>query len=102
MRRVETVRDPEIEAKGTDKMRSVIEIHLRDGRRLERAAEVYRGGPERPFTRAELHGKFHECARAVLVEERITGALDVLERLEEIPSVHDVVNALTATTPPSS
>jgi len=95
MKKVETVRDPEIEAKGTDRMRSVIEIHLQDGRRLERAADVYRGGPERPFTRAELHGKFSDCAKGVLSEERMRGALEVLERLESVESVQVLVDALT-------
>jgi 2-methylcitrate dehydratase PrpD len=96
MQKVETVRDREIEAKGTDKMRSVIEIHLRGGRRLERAAEVYRGGPERPFTRTELHGKFRDCARLVLTEDQIAGALAVLETLESAESVRGLVEALSA------
>jgi 2-methylcitrate dehydratase PrpD len=96
MRKVETVRDPEIEAKGTDRMRSVIEIHLEDGRRLERAADVYRGGPERPFTREELHAKFRDCAKGVLSEDRMAGALEVLEALEDVESVDMLVEALSA------
>lgn len=96
MRRVEKVLDPEIEAKGFDKMRSVVEIHLRDGRRVERAAEVYRGGPERPFTREELHGKFRECARLVLSEDRIESALGAIDSLESATSVRQLVDVLRA------
>jgi 2-methylcitrate dehydratase PrpD len=102
MKRVETVRDPEIEAKGTDRMRSVIEIHLQGGKRLERAAEVYRGGPERPFTRAELHGKFRDCAKGVLDEDRMTKALAVLEELEDVERIDAVVKALTRARAPST
>ena len=65
----------------------VIEIHLEDGTRVERAAEVYRGGPERPFKREELHGKFRECAEVVLPEERIGAALDELEGVAELMDV---------------
>jgi 2-methylcitrate dehydratase PrpD len=95
MRKVETVRDPEIEAQGTDRMRSVIEVHLESGRRLERAADVYRGGPERPFTREELHAKFRDCTHALLSDDRIVGALEVLEALESVESVQVLVDALS-------
>jgi 2-methylcitrate dehydratase PrpD len=96
MTRVETVLDPEIEAKGYDKMRSVIEIHLEGGRRLERAAEVYRGGPERPFTREELYEKFHDCTRLVLPEDRIERAFRTLESLEKLESTRELVEGLAA------
>src|SRR5438132_949959 len=59
MARVDTVLDRDIEARGFNKMRSVVEIDLTDGRRLVQASdERYRGGPDRPFTRADLHEKF--------------------------------------------
>ncbi|MBI4886377.1 MAG: MmgE/PrpD family protein [Acidobacteria bacterium] len=52
MRKVTTVRDAAIEARGFDKMRSIIEVDLADGRTLvQEADERYRGGPEKPFTR---------------------------------------------------
>ena len=55
MRKVERVLDPEIEAKGWEKIRSTVEVDLDDGRTLvEHADERYRGGPDLPFTREEL------------------------------------------------
>ncbi|MBN1239878.1 MAG: MmgE/PrpD family protein, partial [Gammaproteobacteria bacterium] len=63
MRKVERVLDPEIEAKGWEKIRSTVEVDLADGRTLvEHADERYRGGPDLPFTREELHEKFTDCA----------------------------------------
>ena len=63
MAKVERVLDPEIEARGFEKIRSTVEVDLADGRTLvEHADERYRGGPDRPFTREELHEKFTECA----------------------------------------
>jgi 2-methylcitrate dehydratase PrpD len=63
MRKVERILDPEIEARGFEKIRSTVEVDLQDGRTLvEHADERYRGGPDRPFTRDELFEKFSECA----------------------------------------
>jgi 2-methylcitrate dehydratase PrpD len=63
MGRVQTILDPAIEARGFDRIRSTVEVDLQDGRTLvQEADERYRGGPDRPFTRDELHGKFTECA----------------------------------------
>ena len=63
MKKVSTIRDAAIEARGFDKMRSIVEVDLTDGRTLvQEADERYRGGPERPFTREELHEKFIDCA----------------------------------------
>ena len=48
------------------KIRSIVEVELDNGTVLTEAAdERYRGGPDRPFTREELHEKFTECAEAV-------------------------------------
>ena len=67
MARVERVLDPEIEAKGWEKIRSTVEVDTTDGRLLvEHADERYRGGPDLPFTREELFEKFSDCASLVL------------------------------------
>ena len=67
MPRVTNVFDQKIEAQGFDKIRSVIEIDLTDGRTIVQASDDrYRGGPEKPFTREELHEKFTDCAQLTL------------------------------------
>ena len=97
MAKVETVLDPQIEARGFDKMRSVIDVELTDGRKLSQPSdERYRGGPERPFTRAELHEKFTDCASLVLPPDRIRRALDAIETIETMSSIRDLVAALRA------
>jgi len=68
-RRIATESDPEIEKMGFDKMRSRIEIKLKDGRQLEGwADERYRGGPDNPLSDAELEGKVRSCCEGVLPE----------------------------------
>ena len=69
MPRVDNVFDQKIEAQGFDKIRSVVEMDLADGRTISQASdERYRGGPEKPFTREELHEKFTDCASLRAVE----------------------------------
>ena len=97
MRKVTTVRDAAIEARGFDKMRSIIEVDLADGRTVvQEADERYRGGPEKPFTREELHGKFTDCASLVLRPDAISTALDRLESLEQVRDIRELVASLTS------
>jgi 2-methylcitrate dehydratase PrpD len=96
MAQVDTVFDQQIEARGFDKMRSVVEVVLADGRTLtETSDERYRGGPENPFTRADLHGKFTDCASLVLPADRIRHALELIESVETLKSVRELTQALS-------
>jgi 2-methylcitrate dehydratase PrpD len=93
MRKVERVLDPAIEAQGFEKIRSIVEVDLDDGRKLvAHADEKYRGGPDRPFTRAELHEKFTDCASLVHAGPRCDEILRTVEKLEDL----DDVGALAA------
>jgi 2-methylcitrate dehydratase PrpD len=97
MARVERVLDPEIEARGFEKIRSTVEVDLQDGRRLaEHADERYRGGPDRPFTREELFEKYAECAGLVLSPGGIDQTFAMLESIEGLPDVTELARALTA------
>ncbi|OFW13220.1 MAG: hypothetical protein A3F70_12020 [Acidobacteria bacterium RIFCSPLOWO2_12_FULL_67_14] len=97
MRKVTTVRDAEIEARGFEKMRSIIEVDLADGRTLvQEADERYRGGPEKPFTREELHGKFTDCASLVLRPQAIADLLGRLESIETERNIRDVIGLVTS------
>jgi 2-methylcitrate dehydratase PrpD len=95
MARVDTVFDQAIEARGFDKMRSRIEVDLIDGRNLAQASdERYRGGPDRPFTRAELHDKFTDCASLLLSADRIRRALELIESIEQMKNIRELTQAL--------
>lgn len=96
MARVETVFDPAIEAKGFDRMRSVIEVDLKDGRKLAQPSdERYRGGPENPFTRADLHAKFTDCAELFLPADRIKQALTQIESIDRLNDIRELTRTLT-------
>jgi 2-methylcitrate dehydratase PrpD len=95
MPRVTNVFDPAIEAQGFDKIRSVIEIDLADGRSLVQPAdERYRGGPDKPFTREELREKFTDCAQLTLGPAGIAKALDLIENVERMKDVSELIRTL--------
>lgn len=99
MRKVERVLAPEIEAKGFEKIRSTVEVNLDDGRTLvEHADERYRGGPDLPFTREELHEKFSDCASLVLPPSAIEETFNMVETLEDLPDVARLARVLSAAT----
>ena len=97
MARVERVLDPDIEAKGWEKIRSTVEVDLLDGRTLvEHADERYRGGPDLPFTREELHEKFSDCASLVLPESAVDETFGMVESLDSVSDIGDLVRVLSA------
>ncbi len=97
MAKVERVLDPEIEAKGWEKIRSTVEVDLQDGRTLvEHADERYRGGPDLPFTREELHEKFSDCASLVLPASGIEETFSMVESLESVSDIGELVRVLSA------
>ncbi len=96
MERVETVFDEAIERQGADKMRSVVEVQMKNGRLLTREAGEYRGGPALPLSREELVLKFNECASEVLSEERIETAVARVEELENLESLEPLMEILCA------
>jgi 2-methylcitrate dehydratase PrpD len=66
-RHISTELDPAIEKMGFDKMRSRIEIRLKNGRTVEGwADERYRGGPENPLSDADLEAKVRSCCDGIL------------------------------------
>jgi 2-methylcitrate dehydratase PrpD len=96
MAKVDRVLDPEIEARGWEKIRSTVEVDTLDGRTLvEHADERYRGGPDLPFTREELFEKFSDCASLVLPPQAVIRAFELVERLETLGDVGELVAALT-------
>lgn len=96
MRKVECVLDPEIEALGWEKIRSTVEVDLRDGRTLvEQADERYRGGPDLPFTGDELFEKLSDCASLVLDAPSIERLFTAVGSIDDARSVRELVALLT-------
>lgn len=97
MTKVSTVFDPQIEAMGFDKIRSIVEVDLIDGRTLvQKSDERYRGSPAWPFTMAELRDRFVDCASPVLSNDRIQRAIEQIESIEKLSDIRELTRTLTA------
>lgn len=94
MRRVRTIHDAEIASMGVEKMRSIVEVELVDGRVVRRTAEEYRGTPEKPFMGHEVDDKFMECASFKMDEGRVREVLGVIRGLEEVSALGDLTGLL--------
>ncbi len=96
MKKVERVLDQEIEALGWEKIRSTVEVDLKDGSTLvQKADERYRGGPDLPFTREELFEKFSDCASLVLSEAQVKSVFEKVENLDTCSDINELVTALS-------
>jgi 2-methylcitrate dehydratase PrpD len=94
MRRVRTIHDAEIASMGVEKMRSILEVELVDGRVVRRTAEEYRGTPEKPFMGHEVDEKYMECATFKMDGGRARDVLGVIRGLEEVSDLGDLTGLL--------
>ena len=79
---------PEAEAAGYDKMTTIIDIHLKDGRTISGRADFGKGSPANPMSYDEVAEKFRGCAEFASWDkartEKIVGLVRDLENLESI------------------
>ena len=95
MELVELIRDQGIEDKGFDRMRSRIEIELKDGRTLAQDADVSRGSPDRPMSTEEIFAKFDECARESLASEKRAACVQHLQNFEALDDMGVLLSVLS-------
>ncbi|MCW3979613.1 MAG: MmgE/PrpD family protein [Candidatus Bathyarchaeota archaeon] len=94
MARVKTIHDPEVAAMEVDRMRSIVEVELTDGRVIGRLADTARGTPEKPLKDHELDEKFRECAGFVLDEDRIEKVLNAIRGIEGMSNIAELTSLL--------
>ena len=71
-----------------------VRIALHDGTEHDVRVDTPRGDPSRPLSWDELAGKFRECAGAVLSAETTERIVSLVERLEDLPDVQGLTEAL--------
>ena len=91
IRRVEFGVHPEAEAAGYDKMTTIIDIMLRDGRTISGRADFGKGSPANPMSYDEVANKFAGCAAfAGWNEGRAAQVVEIVRNLESTESVRDL------------
>ena len=92
MDRVEAIVDPEIDALGEDRIFSLIEVHLKNGRVVKgKTSEHYRGGPQNPLGRIELEEKFNDATQMVLTPGQAKKIFATIESLEKLDSIGTLI-----------
>lgn len=86
---------PEAEAAGYEKMTTIIDIELADGRRIGGRADFGKGSPVNPMSDAEVATKFRECAAwgglSNIGAERI---IECVFSIEKLPRVRELTRLL--------
>ena len=83
---------PEAEAAGYDKMTTIIDIHLKDGRTISGRADFGKGSPANPMTYEEVADKFRGCCSFATWPKRKAEALiDMVARFETLPALDELM-----------
>lgn len=88
---------PEAEAAGYDKMTTIIDIHLKDGRTISGRADFGKGSPANPMSYDEVADKFRGCAEfAGWDTSKSESLIEAVRHLEELESVRELTCWLSA------
>jgi len=87
---------PEAEAAGYDKMTTIIDINLHDGRTISGRADFGKGSPANPMSYDEVADKFRGCAEfADWPDNQTEDVIDLIKELEELASVRELTALLS-------
>jgi 2-methylcitrate dehydratase PrpD len=93
--KVEVHHDPEITAKGAKFRHMVrVELHLKDGTRMERTVEAPRGSEQKFGTEADIVEKFEKLAGKALPRSRIEELRDAMLGLEKLSDASRIARLL--------
>jgi len=99
IRKVEFGVHPEAEAAGYEKMTTIIDIELADGRTISGRADFGKGSPTNPMTDEELANKFRECAAwGRLPKGNADQVVEMVFSLEKLKSIRALTQLLQAST----
>ena len=91
IRRIRFGVHPVAEAAGYDKMTTLIDIHLKDGRTVSGRADFAKGSPANPMSFEEVAAKFLDCAGAARWPAAGSRAiLAAVRRLEDVKNVGEL------------
>jgi 2-methylcitrate dehydratase PrpD len=89
---------PQAEAAGYEKMTTIIDIELADGRTVSGRADFGKGSPANPMSDEELAGKFRECAAwGGLPKPNAEKIVDLVFGLEHVRNIRELTRLLSIT-----
>jgi 2-methylcitrate dehydratase PrpD len=92
--RVELVHDEELDPFFPETMPTIVEVRTKSGEAYVERVDSARGTPENPLSRGEVREKFLFLASTVVEEGRAVEIMDAVDRLEQLPDVHELTELL--------
>lgn len=87
---------PEAEAAGYDRMTTILEITLTDGRRIRDRADFGKGSPANPMSYEEVADKFRECAAySRWPSAQAEKVVELVRTLEDLRDVRELTGLLS-------
>ncbi len=87
---------PEAEAAGYDKMTTIIDITLTDGRAISGRADFGKGSPANPMSYEEVADKFRGCATfSRWPSDKTERVIDTVKRIEDLSNVRELTALLS-------
>ncbi len=85
IRRIHFGVNQEAERAGFNKMTSILDIKLKDGRTISGRADFAKGSPADPMSFEEVSAKFLDCATfAKWPDEKAKGIIETVRKLEDL------------------
>jgi len=95
LRRVDFYNNPEADAAGADKMRSYVDVKLKDGRVFSAQNDFAKGSPQKPMSFDDAVQKFRGCTDfAGLSSSKADRIIATVQRLETVDSMSTVFKGL--------
>ena len=95
IKRIDVIADPELDRLGQDYRHAVIcRVETKEGRLIEKRVDFAKGGPNNPMTRRDVENKFMKLASKVLPEKSIPNLYQVIQNMEQIPSLTELTRNL--------
>lgn len=83
---------PEAEAAGYDKMTTILDIHLKDGRTISGRADFGKGSPANPMSYDECADKFRGCAEfAKWPKDKAEQIVETVRSLEKLKDIRELM-----------
>jgi len=93
--RIDYGEHPDAEAAGYEKMTTLIDIKLTDGRTISGRADFGKGSPANPMSDAELADKFRECAAwGGLASTAAEKVIELVLRLDKLKRINELTHLL--------
>lgn len=93
-RKIEVVRDEELDALYDEKWPAIVEVRTRDGRLLSARRDIMKGEPEAPLSDRELKAKFDSLAADAVSADRAEKIWRAVFRLDEAKSLAELTRLL--------